>query len=402
MLWVMDWFKLRAWWSHRQGLDGSLQGNTCAEVLEKVGWARSVGGANPYITLHARNGASRESIDQAVANLEIHELPSARGCTYVLPASHYALGLRVGQGFNEESAMNMARKYLGVTDAEIERLSEKILVALEKGPLDPTELKEAVGDAVRNLGDEGKKRGQTTTLSLSLGFLQVRGQIRRVPIGGRIDQQRYKYTLWKPSPLDGFGKSIEEVRTEVARQYFSWIGPASLAHLQWFTGLGVKVCKEITAGIDLVEIGDGYLLPAFQKEEYEAFRAPQEEQISLVAGLDSLFLLRREVACLLGPEDVGKETATDKAVVPINSLQDLYCNAIIDRGQLIGLWEYDFELGELVWHTFSKPTAAVRQEIAKVEKYAQEQLGDVRSFSLDSPKSRVPKLEMMRRLAKGS
>lgn len=37
---------LRAWSWHRQGLDGSLAGESPAVVLDKVGWARSVGGAN--------------------------------------------------------------------------------------------------------------------------------------------------------------------------------------------------------------------------------------------------------------------------------------------------------------------------------------------------------------------
>ena len=40
----MDGTKLRAWWSYRQGLDGSLVGHGAAAVLEQAGWARSVGG----------------------------------------------------------------------------------------------------------------------------------------------------------------------------------------------------------------------------------------------------------------------------------------------------------------------------------------------------------------------
>ncbi len=32
-------------------------------------------------------------------NFEIYELPSARGCTYVLPASDFALGLAAGHSF---------------------------------------------------------------------------------------------------------------------------------------------------------------------------------------------------------------------------------------------------------------------------------------------------------------
>jgi hypothetical protein len=50
---------IRAWWWHRQGLDGRLDGAAPADVLHQTGWARSVGGANPYLTLFARAGTSR-------------------------------------------------------------------------------------------------------------------------------------------------------------------------------------------------------------------------------------------------------------------------------------------------------------------------------------------------------
>ena len=93
----MDDSRIRAWWWHRQGLDGSLEGRSPAEVLERSGWARSVGGVSPYLTLFSRAQISRETAVKAVAQLQIHELPSARGCTYVLPASDFALGLKVGE-----------------------------------------------------------------------------------------------------------------------------------------------------------------------------------------------------------------------------------------------------------------------------------------------------------------
>lgn len=84
--------KLRAWWAHRQGLDGSLDETSPAGVLERTGWARSVGGVNPYLTVFSRAGIGRADTDTAVADVAIHELPSARGCTYVVPASQYAAG----------------------------------------------------------------------------------------------------------------------------------------------------------------------------------------------------------------------------------------------------------------------------------------------------------------------
>jgi len=213
----MDQSKIRAWYAHRQGLDGSLDGKSAAEVLGRTGWARSVGGTGPYLTLFSRAGLSREKVDASVAKLEIHELPSARGCTYVLPASDFALGLTVGLGFSDE--MKTAEK-LGVTEKEIDKLCGAVIAALAKGPLDPEGLREATGRAVRNLGLEGQKKGLTTTLPVALGRLQASGDIRRIPINGRLDQQRYKYTIWRPNPLRGF-KLVEEAYTQLARRYFS-------------------------------------------------------------------------------------------------------------------------------------------------------------------------------------
>ena len=131
----MDERKLRAWWWHRQGLDGSLRGASPAAALERAGWARSVGGVGPYLTLFARAGTSREAADAAAAAREIHELPSARGCTYVVPASDFALALAVGQAFGGAEMKTAAK--LGVPGEEIDRLCQAVLGALADGPLAP-------------------------------------------------------------------------------------------------------------------------------------------------------------------------------------------------------------------------------------------------------------------------
>ncbi len=176
-----------------------MTGSTPASVLEKAGWARSVAGSGPYLTFFSRAGLSREAVDNAAAKLEIHELPSARNCTYILPASDFALGLRVGQEFSTGESV-LARK-LGVTDSEVEKLCSAVLDVLRKGPLLPDEIREASGSASRSLGPEGAKKGLSTTLPLALGSLQVTGQIRRIPVNGRLDQQRYRYALWKANPM---------------------------------------------------------------------------------------------------------------------------------------------------------------------------------------------------------
>jgi hypothetical protein len=366
--------KLCAWWSHRQGLDASLAGRTAAEVFERTGWGRSVGGASPYLTLFSRAGISRADADAALANVEIHELPAARGCTWVVPASDYALALAVGQPFASDE-MKVARK-LDVTDAEIDKLRNAIVKALKDGPLDPDALKKSVGTAARNLGPEGVKKGVTTTLPVALGLLQSTGEIRRVPINGRIDQQRYRYALWQPNPLAKWKKSIDESFTDLARKYFSWTGPATVAEFQAFSALGVKAAKAAVEPLKLNPVGEDRMLLPEDEQAFRNFKAPGKPQFALVSSLDNIHRLRA------------------------SKMADLPGHVILDRGQLIGRWEFDMETGTIAWVSFIPSTRALEDAVRKMETFIRDDLGDARSFSLDSPKSRAPRIAALRKEAR--
>lgn len=394
----MDKSTLQAWWFAKQGLANPDLKLTSAQVLERSGWARSVGDANPYLTLFSRAGIGRETVDRDVANLEIHELPSARGCTYVIPKNEFALALTVGQGFSAESEIALAKKHLGVTDQEIDRLIDKVLVALEGEPKDPRILKDLVGDAVRNLGDAGKKRGMTTTLPLALGRLQSSGQIRRVPMDGRLDRQRYAYTRWDPSPLAGFGMDKDEALLELGRRFFQWIGPATAGQFQWFSGLGVKAAKDIVAQLGVVPVQDDSDLLLFpeDRDALLSFKRPADPIYALVAGIDSLFLHRRNIVDHVEPQDLAKQAIGEKGFIKVGDLADLTNNAILDRGRLIGLWEFDPGQGTIAWTGFVPRNKDLEAAVAKMEAYSRDQLGDVRSFSLDSPESRAPKIAALR------
>jgi winged helix DNA-binding protein len=391
--------KLRAWWWHRQGLDGSLRGKPPAEVLQRSGWARSVGGVGPYLTLFARAGTTREAADAAVARLEIHELPTARGCTYVLPAGDFALGLNVGQEFGG-GEMKVAAK-LGVTETEIDKLCDAVLAALEKNgtPLDPEGIREATGKAWRSLGEEGKKKGVTTTLPIALGRLQTRGDIRRVPVNGRLDQQRYSYVRWKPHPLSSTRASTADAYTGLARRFFRWVGPATLKEFQWFSALGVKASKHAVEPLGLApaENGSDRLLLPEDVDAFREFEAPEEPRYSLVSSLDAISATRRDVQTLLDVKDRDRKVLSEAGERPLTALSDLPAHAIIDRGRLVGLWEYDVDTSSIVWATFGvKKTKALESAVEETQAFVRDQLGDARSFSLDSPKSRAPRVEALR------
>lgn len=382
---------LRAWAWHRQGLDGTLAGATPEKVFSRAGWARSLGGANPYLTLFARAGIRREQVDQDVLDLKIQELPTARGCTYVLGRADFAWALSLGKNF-EEAFRVFAR--LGVDRGEITLLEEQILHVLSEadGPLDPKQLKDELGGSVRSLGEEGRKKGVSTTLPTALGLLQADGRIRRVPINGRLDQQRYAYTLWG-LPRTTLGP--EEARAELIRRYLGWTGGATLRQSQWFTGFTVTQSKAALAAAGAAEIptaGGGalWMLPD-DVDSLSAFTAPGKEQIQLLAGTDSLVLQRRNSADLFAEADKGRKLLNSTLALQ----PDLPDHPILDRGRIIGLWQYDPGKARIAHWVFHGPTPAVTRRIAEVEAWIQEDLGDFRSYSLDSPASRQERIDAL-------
>jgi hypothetical protein len=387
----VDQQKLRAWWSHRQGLDGSLAGARPAEVLERTGWARSVGGANPYLTLFARAGIGKEAAEKAYAGDEIYELPSARGCVYVLPRRHYTLGLTLAGG--DAPDIGNAIRHLGVTEQELDSVSKGVLEALKSGVKAPKDIKAELGDTVRSFGDLGKKYGITSTLPLVLGRLQTEGRIRRV--SGRFDTQSFSYALWDPSPLNGHVGGKAEALAALADMYFDWIAPASLEHFRWFAGCGVKAAQQAAAPLGLVEIGDGLLLPPKLQKDFAKFGRPSNPEFSLVTCLDSILLLKRDAAALLNETDLNQGPLANKELQKTGGLQDLPHHAILDRGRVVGLWEYDADHKQIAYMFWGEEQAGLAEALERTRAFIADELGDARSFSLDSPKSRAAAIASM-------
>ncbi len=372
-------------------------GKSAAEILERTGWARSVGGAAPYLTLFSRGGISREAADAAVEKIEIHELPAARNCTYVLPASHYALGLTVGSALGD-GEMRVALK-LGVTEKEVAKLCDAVVKSLAKGPLDPDQIRQSVGGATRSLGEEGKKKGMSTTLPLALGRLQAEGEIRRLSTNGRFDNQRYKYALWRPNPLAKYKLSVDAAMTELARHFFTWIGPETVSNLQQFAGIGVKAAKEAIAPLKLVPVSkadDRLMLPA-DREAFENLREPKDPHYVLTSSLDGIALFGPGMKMVLDAADHARELFVEKDARPGAGLAYAPSHMILDRGRCVGLWEFDTATNSIAWMSFIKKNKDLEKAVAKTEDYVRDQLADARSFALDSPKSRAPRIAYLRK-----
>jgi hypothetical protein len=388
--------KIRAYLAHRQGLlEFSNKSNR--EVLKNIGWVRSVGGHNAYLTLFSRNQSSKGDTEKDAKNHEIYEFASARGCTYFLPKDDYQVGIKAGQGFNDATAMRTAKTKLGFSDEDLDQLKLGILSALKAAPLDTNGIKKELGDLIINFGEAGKKIGQTTSLSLGLLSLQAEAKIRRVPKDWALEAQSYHYELFDDAPIVDDSYSKDQAYADLAERYWNWIGLANMSHFQWFSGLGVGAAKKAVEGLTLMPVeGSDLLILADNADEFRNFEVPKEPVYRLVMALDSLFLLRREVESLFDQDDIDRHHSKSKAGTGLFASNDLKNHAIVDRGRIVGLWEYEVPTKSLVTKCFVPMNEALKKEISRTEEFIRAHLGDCRSFSLDSPKSRQETIDLLK------
>jgi hypothetical protein len=113
-------------------------------------------------------------------------------------------------------------------------------------------------------------------------------------------------------------------------------------------------------------------------------------------GIDALILLRRDVPALVDESDV--DTPVPGEAIRAGGLTDLTDHAIVDRGRVVGLWRYDVDADDLVTWLFQgrRPDAALREATEHTRTCIRGDLEDARGCSLDSPKSRAPRIAALR------
>jgi hypothetical protein len=106
-------------------------------------------------------------------------------------------------------------------------------------------------------------------------------------------------------------------------------------------------------------------------------------------------LLHRDLPRLVDPADTGHPIPAGPGAT-IGNEPDPPCHLIIDRGRLVGLWEFDTETARIAYRLFVSEDSLAGKAIEDTEAFVRDQLGDARSFSLDSPKSRAPRVAALR------
>src|SRR5262249_4215071 len=149
--------------------------------------------------------------------------------------------------------------------------------------------------------------------------------------------------------------------------------------------------------------GDGEERLVFpeDREAFAGFRAPAKAEIAFLGNIDNLVHQRRDAGALVDGADAERKGWGEKGPQRGGRRGELEHHGIFDRGRLVGVWEYDFEAHELVWASFGK-VPGVAKVAEETSRFIADDLVDFRSFGLDSPESRGPRLQSIRALAKAS
>ena len=113
--------------------------------------------------------------------------------------------------------------------------------------------------------------------------------------------------------------------------------------------------------------GDERLLLPEDRDSWESFRVPKDAQYALINSLDGLSLLRRDLRGMLDTADLKRKVSVEKGKDEIGKVMDLPNHAIVDRGRLVGLWEFDTSSQSIVWSSFVPKNAALKKVVERTE-----------------------------------
>ena len=382
----------RSRWSAAQGLDRPVA-ETVAATLERTGWVRTLGGIAAYIGLSARNpDATIDAIHAAVQQGEIGVSPAVRGCIFLVPRSHEALCLRVAHHL---SAKRIAREHdkLGLDEAELDQLGEAILEVVGRAPHTTAQLRKELPDgAIRSLGEPGKKLGVTSTLPPALRRLEVHGRLRRTPIDGRLDHERY---AWAPHALD-VGPASDDDLTELASLYLRWAGPSTRKEFAAWSGLNQTQAKRALAacGAEPAALdGDEVFVGPTRASEASS-------NVHWLPAMDNLYALRASARHLVDPAYAEVEVSNfgSGGRAKLATMSQPIERTLVRDGEVIGLWGWDPTTSEVVTTLSPKAAGAAMADGEARVRSLIETIGHAKVFSIDSDAKLTKRAQRLRDL----
>ena len=389
----------RAFWCAKQGLSPRLVAPV-ATVLERTGWVRTLGGVDVYLAARARcPDLRRADLDSAVTRGELHVLPAARGCIYLVPERDRALALSFAASLSRPRAERDFGK-LGLGERELDALTELVLAALATSPMTTNALRQALPEgAVRSLGDAGKKLGMSSPLPAVLRALEFEGHIERTLEDGRLDTERY---VWRQAPpvyrdrILAVSEDPVERLAGVARRFLEMSGPVSIKQLAAWSGAGQRECKAALEALPVVPVSvAGMRDPAWVLDpDVDALAAacpPEDTSFTFLSVGDNLAVVYGGPAVFVDPRHHDRPVdswGSGDRVVPLGEARYLGHRMLVLGNRIVGFWEYDPVVAEIMCRTLDPLPSELRGHLIDASEsltgFLRDDVGHGRSFSLDT------------------
>lgn len=390
-----------------------------AQVLERTGWVRTLGGADAYLALLARQPhLSRSLVDGAVHAGLAQIAPAVRGCIYLVSAADAPLCLRVAAS---QALPRARREYekAGIEPKELAELGKAIgNLLVRNGPMTTDALRKALPEgSVRSLGERGKKIGISSTLPPALRELEFARRVDRRPENGRLDTERYLWHALPPGLADVLPDDPLRVHAKLVERYARFAGVGTLAAFCAWSGLSQRDARAALAVADVVPAAvEGEPGEAFARKDVEdvAILAPAvSEAVAFLSFEDNLVHLHGGPHHLVDDEFLdlavpswGASGGRREASATLRDAPHLALRPVLADGRISGFWEYDPDAGLALPHCFRTPSKQAQRRLEElsevVSAFLRTEVGHGRSFSLDTDDELRFRLSLLRELANGT
>jgi hypothetical protein len=262
--------RLRAWTYQRQLLDQPVP--TLETALHQIIGVYSSHPSAP-LSLSARvksfNPTDFLALEQHKRAVRISAM---RGSIFLLLVDDAATAFAALASSKKLSASTL--KYQGIPPEDYPALKAKVLEAAQT-PLSASKLRELTGENEQQLAAVARFAAAYESEILRIGSESLRSN------GLRYVSTR----AWLPEFLEP--RDIAESQHTIATRYFAAFGPARAEDFQWWTGIKKAQAQQIISGLNLVDIGEGLLLPESDVQAFDKIKVLPQDCINILPKWDS-------------------------------------------------------------------------------------------------------------------
>lgn len=355
------------------------------DAIERTGFFRTLGGVEVYAAARARvKSFKAKDLDSALASRRVQVVPAVRGCMYLVAERDVPYALRLADLLGRRT-FDRNNEKAGVKREELEKLGETIATLLaKKGALSTDEIRKSLPeDAIRSLGEKGKRVGVSSTLPPALRVLEFAGRIDRLPETGRLDTERYVWRATKGRKLDA-PDSIAEILPHMAEIFLRGAGFGTAKDFAAWAGVSQREASLAFEAIHSIDVaGWGHALEELGSRTASNATAllPFEDNLIAYHGGPALMTETRHHSM-----QVPSWGSTAKG--PLGAARHLAHRPAIAEGRLVGFWEYDPKAKTVVVGCFDAISVEARraldEEADALGRMLAGEIGHGRSFSLDT------------------